>query len=128
MSVRIAVDLAKSVYQVTESVRVGQVSQPKRLNRGAFRRHIQEQAESVEWVREACGTALYRDRLAQAVGHRVSLLHSRYVQSYRRRNKTDRNDCDAILEAVCCLGIQKQFSRGCGETRVLPEQASPAAE
>ena len=41
---RIAVDLAKSVYQVAESVRVGQVSQRKRLNREAFRRYIQEHA------------------------------------------------------------------------------------
>ena len=42
---RIAVDLAKSVYQVAESVRSGQVVQRKRLNRKAFRRYIQEQAE-----------------------------------------------------------------------------------
>ena len=40
---RIAVDLAKSVYQVAESVRSGQVVQCKRLNREAFRRYIQEQ-------------------------------------------------------------------------------------
>ena len=33
---RIAVDLAKSVYQVAESVRSGQVVQRKRLNREAF--------------------------------------------------------------------------------------------
>ena len=62
---RIAVDLAKSVYQVAESVRSGQVVQRKRLNREAFRRYIQEQAEPVEWVMEACGTAHYwgcRDR------------------------------------------------------------------
>jgi len=56
---RIAVDLAKSVYQVAESVRSGQVVQRKRLNREAFRRYIQEQAEPVEWVMEACGTAHY---------------------------------------------------------------------
>lgn len=35
-----AVDLAKSVYQVAESVRFGQVSQRKRLNREAFRRYV----------------------------------------------------------------------------------------
>ncbi|MDP9940862.1 hypothetical protein J2W71_003021 [Pseudomonas sp. 3400] len=69
---RIAVDLAKSVYQVAESVRSGQVVQRKRLNREAFRRYIQEQAESVEWVMEACGTAHYWGRLAQSLGHRVS--------------------------------------------------------
>lgn len=66
---RIAVDLAKSVYQVAESVRFGQVVQRKRLNREAFRRYIQEQAEPVEWVMEACGTAHYWGRLAQSLGH-----------------------------------------------------------
>ncbi len=82
---RIAVDLAKSVYQVAESVRSGQVVQRKRLNREAFRRYIQEQAEPVEWVMEACGTAHYWGRVAQALGHQVRLLHPRYVRPYRRR-------------------------------------------
>ena len=54
---------------------------------------------------EACGTAHYWGRVAQALGHRVILLHARYVRPYRRRNKTDRNDCDAILEAARCAGI-----------------------
>ena len=36
MHKRIAVDLAKFVYQVAESVRVGHVSQRKRLNRTQF--------------------------------------------------------------------------------------------
>lgn len=105
MHKQIAVDLAKSVYQVAESVRAGQVSQRRRLNREAFRRYIQEQAEPVEWLMEACGTAHYWGRFAQALGHRVTLLHARYVKPYRRRNKTDRNDCDAILEAARCQGI-----------------------
>ena len=45
MHKRIAVDLAKSVYQVAESVRAGQVSQRKRLNRESFRRYIHEQQQ-----------------------------------------------------------------------------------
>ena len=102
MHKRIAVDLAKSVYQVAESVRVGHVSQRKRLNRAQFAQYIQEQTEPVEWVMEACGTAHYWGRVAQARGHRVILLHARYVRPYRRRNKTDSNDCDAILEAARC--------------------------
>ena len=105
MHKRIAVDLAKSVYQVAESVRVGHVSQRKRLNRAQFSQYIQEQTEPVEWVMEACGTAHYWGRVAQARGHRVILLHARYVRPYRRRNKTDSNDCDAILEAARCQGI-----------------------
>ena len=73
---RIAVDLAKSVYQVAESVRSGQVVQRKRLNREAFRRYIQEQAEPVEWVMEACGTAHYWGRVAQAGEATASALRA----------------------------------------------------
>lgn len=54
---RIAVDLAKSVYQVAESVQVGRVDRRKRLDFGAFARYVQEQIEPVERVMEACGTA-----------------------------------------------------------------------
>ena len=94
---RIAVDLAKSVYQVAESVRSGQLVQRKRLNREAFRRYIQEQNELVEWVMEDGGTTHYRGWLAQSLGHQVRLLRPRYVRPYRRRSKTDRNYFDAII-------------------------------
>ena len=63
MHKRIAVDLAKSVYQVAESVRVGHVSQRKRLNRAACAQYMQEQTKPVEWVMEACGTAHYWEGL-----------------------------------------------------------------
>ncbi len=102
---RIAVDLAKSVYQVAESVHVGRVDRRKRLDPEAFGRYVQEQFEAVEWVMEACGTAHHWGRLMHAAGHRVRLLHPRYVRAYRRRNKTDRNDCDAILEAARCADM-----------------------
>ncbi len=78
----------------------------KRLDAGAFARYVQEQIEPVEWVMEACGTAHHWGRLMQEKGHRVVLLHPRYVRPYRRRNKTDRNDCDAILEAARCQDIR----------------------
>lgn len=45
-------------------------------------------------------------RLMPAAGHRVVAVHPRYVRAYRRRSKTDRNDCDAILEAARCEGIR----------------------
>ncbi len=103
---RIAIDLAKSVYQVTESVHAGRVDRRKRLDPEAFRRYVQEQSEPVEWVMEACGTAHHWGRLMQAAGHRGVLLHPRYVRAYRHRNKTDRNDCDAILEAARCADMR----------------------
>lgn len=52
---------------------------------------------------EACGATHYWRRLAQLLGRRA-ILHARYVRPYRRRNKTDRNDCDAIHDAARCQG------------------------
>ncbi len=54
---RIAIDLAKSVYQVAESIHVGRVDRRRRLDPEAFWRYVQEQPAPVEWVMEACGTA-----------------------------------------------------------------------
>jgi transposase len=137
---RIAVDLAKSVYQVAESVRAGQVAQRKRLSRVAFRRYIQQQTAPVEWLMEACGTAHYWGRLVLSLGHRVKLIHPRYVRPYRRRNKTDRTDCDAILEAARCQDMhpvpvkshqqqQVQHLHACGKPgrRAVPSASTCCA-
>ena len=51
-------------------------------------------------VTEACGTAHYWGRCAQQHGHRVTLLPPAYVRPYVRRNRTDRTDAEALLEAV----------------------------
>ena len=51
-------------------------------------------------VMEACGTAHYWGRVAQQHGHRVTLVPPAYVRPYVRRNKTDRADAEAILEAT----------------------------
>jgi transposase len=56
---------------------------------------------------EACGTAHCWGRRCQSRGHRVRLLPVQYVQPYVRRNKTDRADTDALLEAARCDGIQQ---------------------
>ncbi len=75
---RISADLVKSVYHVAESVRSGQVVQRKRLNREAFRRYIQEQAEPDEWLMEACGTAHYWGRVALS----FLLYEARFISMY----------------------------------------------
>jgi transposase len=54
---------------------------------------------------EACGTAHYWARRARALGHQVTLLPAQYVRPYVRRNKTDRTDAEALLEAVRSGGI-----------------------
>jgi len=102
---RVAVDLAKHVFQLAESPRPGNVSCRKRLSRDAFHRYLRALPEPVELVMEGCGSAHYWGRFAQSLGHSVTLLHARYVKPYRKRNKNDRNDCDAILDAANAVKV-----------------------
>lgn len=104
-NIHIAVDLAKNVFQIAESNASGKVTSRKRFNRTEFNDYL-TQREHATLIMEACGTAHYWGRVAQAAGHRVVLLHPHYVKPYRRRNKTDRNDCDAILNASRAVEIK----------------------
>jgi hypothetical protein len=52
-------------------------------------------------VMEACGSAHFWGRHAEASGHRVLLLSPHVVRPYVTRNKTDRADSKGLLEAVC---------------------------
>ena len=98
-STTIAVDLAKSVFEVAVSQRPGKVSERHRLSRGQFSRFLTDQAPATV-VMEACGTAHYWGREAGARGHRVVLLPPRAVRPYVLRNKTDGADAKGLLEAL----------------------------
>lgn len=97
-STQVAVDLAKSVFQVAISTVPGRVDQHRRLSRERFRRFFAEQPRS-EVLMEACGTAHHWGRELEALGHRVRLLPPADVARYRDGNKTDRADAIALLEA-----------------------------
>jgi transposase len=49
---------------------------------------------------EACGGTHYWARELTALGHEVKLLPPQHVKPYVRRGKNDRNDADAICEAM----------------------------
>ncbi len=76
----------------------------RRLTRPQFERFLASQP-AAHLVMEACGTAHYWARVARTHGHRVTLLPAQYVRPYVRRNKTDRTDAEALLEAVRSGGI-----------------------
>ncbi len=103
-TVTIAVDLAKHVFEVAVSKRAGAVAERKRLSRGQFERFWVLQPRC-RVVMEACAGAHYGARRLSARGFDVMLLPPRYVRAYRRRDKTDRTDCEALLEAERCAGI-----------------------
>jgi len=95
----VAVDLAKSVFELAIADLQWHITARQRLNRTQFARFLR-QTEPTHVVMEACGTAHYWGRVAQGHGHTVTLIPPSYVRPYVRRNKTDRADAEAILEAV----------------------------
>ena len=98
-STTIAVDLAKSVFEVAVSQQPGRVSARRRLTRRQFSRFLSEQAAATV-VMEACGSAHFWGREAQRRGHRVVLIPPHAVRPYVLRNKTDGADAKGLLEAL----------------------------
>jgi transposase len=95
----IAVDLAKSVFQIAVSPSPGCIAEEHRLPRARFRSFFLHRPPS-HVLLEACGSAHHWGREIQALGHQVSLLPASHVARYRIGNKTDRSDTRAILEAA----------------------------
>src|SRR5690349_23950225 len=94
----IAVDLAKSVFQVAVSARPGHVDLERRLSIERLLPFFAQQPPATVVV-EACGSAHHWARQLQPLGHTVRLLPAHDVARYVRRNKTDRTDAKALLEA-----------------------------
>lgn len=95
----IGVDLAKRVFEVAVADRNWHVIARHRFTRPQFERFLRTQSPA-HIVMEACGTAHFWGRFAREQGHRVSLLPAHYVRPYVRRNKTDRTDAEALLDAA----------------------------
>jgi transposase len=97
-STTIAIDLAKSVFQVGISDRPGHVRQTVRLSREQFPSFMAQQPAATV-IMEACCSSHYWGRKLQEFGHEVKLLPPLYVRPYVQRSKTDRTDVKGMLEA-----------------------------
>src|SRR5437016_14501496 len=97
-STTIAVDVAKSVFEVAVSEYPGQVRERHRLSRARFRQFLAEHLPATV-VMEACSSAHHWARQAQSQGHRVILGPRHAARPYVLRNKTDRTDAKGLLEA-----------------------------
>jgi len=95
----VAVDLAKSVFELAAADEHWKVVERARLTRGQFDRWFQNRAVLLV-VMEACATAHYWARTLGARGIEVRLLPAQYVRAYVKRNKTDAADAAALLEAA----------------------------
>jgi transposase len=99
VSTTIAIDLAKTVFELAVADADGNVIERKRLSRTQMHRYF-DNREVDRVVMEACGTAHYWGRWFAERGIAVTLLPPLYVRAYVRRNKTDRSDATALLEAA----------------------------
>lgn len=94
----IAIDLAKSVFQIAVSNHPGHVSENHRLSRPRFIKYFaQHQPATV--ILEACSSSHHWARQLRDLGHSVVLLPPHAVRAYVPRNKNDRTDAKALLEA-----------------------------
>jgi len=83
----VAVDLAKSVFQLAVADEHWKVVGRARLTRGQFERWFHNRAVCLV-VMEACATAHYWARTLRARGIEVRLLPAKYVRVYVKRNTT----------------------------------------
>jgi transposase len=99
MNLTIAVDLAKSVFEIAVSRFPGRVCQRHRVARSRFHRFFAQRKAAVVLF-EACSSAHFWARQLEELGHKVVLLPPHLVRRYRGDGKkTDRADAKALLEA-----------------------------
>ncbi len=97
--VRIGMDIAKNVFQVHGVNEQGKVVVQKQLSRRKVLAYF-AQLPACRIGVEACGSAHYWGRELQKLGHDVRLMAVQLIKPYRTRQKNDRNDAEAICEAV----------------------------
>ena len=95
---RIAVDLAKSVFEIGLSTQPGKVARRMRVTRDKFLPTMAQLPRGTV-IMEACGSAHFWARENQKLGHDVVLLPAQHVRPYVLRDKTDRMDVNGLLEA-----------------------------
>lgn len=97
--VRIGLDLAKYVFEVHGVDGRGKVVVRKTLRRDAVPRFFANLPPCLIGM-EASNGAHYWARVLSEYGHDVRLISPQFVMPYVKSNKNDRNDAEAICEAV----------------------------
>ena len=97
--VRIGLDLAKYVFEVHGVDERGNVVIRKTLRRGSVSAFFANLPRCLVEM-EASNGAHYWARVLTDLGHTVRLISPQFVAPYVKSNKNDRNDAEAICEAV----------------------------
>ena len=95
----IGIDLAKDVFGLHGVDGEGRVTFKRRLVRSRLLEFLSQLPRCLVGL-EACSSAHYWAREIERLGHRVRLMSPRFVKPYRKSDKNDANDAEAICEAV----------------------------
>jgi transposase len=95
----IGIDLAKSVFQVHGIDEHGKVVLRRQLRRSQLLLFFTRLEPCLIGI-EACASSHYWARKLEALGHLVRLMAPQFVKPYRKNDKNDGNDAEAICEAV----------------------------
>ena len=97
--VRIGLDLAKNVFEVCGVDMRDAVVLRKTLRRDAVPQFFAELPPCLVGM-EACSSSHYWAKFLTDLGHQVRLIAPQFVTPYVKSNKNDRNDAEAICEAI----------------------------
>lgn len=122
----IAIDLAKSVFQVCVVSYQGKVLFNKTMSRAKLLAYLVQQSKALVAM-ESCGGSSYWGRMASSFGHDVMIIPAKQVKPFRTGHKTDANDALAIAVAcrapnvlkARCLSIEEQGMQSVDRMRTL---------
>ncbi len=100
----IGIDTAKSVFHMVGIDRHGKYVWRKKVNRQRFLSTL-AQLEPCKVVLEACGASHHWARQIKACGHDARLIAPQHVKPFRRGQKNDYRDAEAIISAALSPGI-----------------------
>jgi transposase len=96
---RVGLDIAKDVFEVHGVNEQGKVIVRRQLRRARVLEFFAKMESCLIGMESGSG-AHYWARELQKLGHTVRLMAPRLVRPYRKSDKSDRNDAEAICEAV----------------------------
>lgn len=95
----LAIDLAKNVFQLHGTDAKGKAVLKKKISRTGLLGFMINLPPCNVFM-EACGSSNYWGRKFESCGHKVKLIHPKYVKPYVKRNKNDANDAAGIAAAA----------------------------
>ena len=95
----LAIDLAKNVFQLHGTDVKGKAILKNKISRAKLLEFMTNLPPCNVFM-EACGSSNYWGRKFESCGHKVKLIHPRYVKPYVKRNKNDANDAAGIAAAA----------------------------